>query len=268
VTSLPGCAERLAAWREASCRWHHLSMMSGYGDRQAPLGQSYVERPPDTALAGVVSSTWIQQVAPDAMPYAQRNIPTGGVELLCPLGGVPRIVGPMTLPVVEVLAPGTTIVGIRFHPGGAQSALGLPASELVDLTLAADELWGGTALRLGELVNHASSPRDALAALQRDIAERIIRSPSPDPLVLEAVRLLRWRRADVGSLTSSLHVSERNLRRRCRTAVGLAPKVLHRILRFQGFLALAQYALARGTAATDGGLARLAADAATLINRI
>src|SRR5215216_5148554 len=98
-------------------------------------GQSYVERPPIPALAGVVSSVWIQQVAPGALPYAHRNVPSGGVELLCPVGAVPRVVGPLPRPVVAVLAPGTTVIGLRFHPGAAPSVLGLPASELVDLTL-------------------------------------------------------------------------------------------------------------------------------------
>lgn len=74
-------------------------------------GLSYVERPPVAALADLVSSVWIQQVAPGAEPYTQRNIPNGGVELLCPVGAVPRIVGPLTRPLVEVLAPGTTVVG-------------------------------------------------------------------------------------------------------------------------------------------------------------
>jgi hypothetical protein len=32
----------------------------------AGSGQSYVERPPVAALAGIVSSVWIQQVAPGA----------------------------------------------------------------------------------------------------------------------------------------------------------------------------------------------------------
>jgi len=43
--------------------------------------------------------------------------------------------------------------------------------------------------------------------------------------------------------------------------VGLAPKALQRTLRFQRFLALAQYAMAHGREPTDEGLARLAADA-------
>ena len=67
-----------------------------------------------------------------------------------------------------------------------------------------------------------------------------------------------WRAHDVTSLTASLYISETQLRRRCRTAVGLAPKVLHRVLRFQGFLALVQQAIAQGRAPTDDGLAVLA----------
>jgi AraC-like DNA-binding protein len=48
-----------------------------------------------------------------------------------------------------------------------------------------------------------------------------------------------WRSNDVGSLTSDLHISERQLRRRALAAIGLAPKLVQRILRFQRFLALA-----------------------------
>jgi AraC-like DNA-binding protein len=228
----------------------------------APTGQSYIERPPVPALAGLVSSAWIQQVAPDADPYTQRNIPNGGVELLCSVGSVPRVVGPLTRPLVEVLAPGTTVVGVRFRPGAAPSALGLPAGELVDLAMATDELWGRGAVALGEQVAGAASPEEALARLQRHIVGRLGDAPGPDPLVSEAVRqLMPWRTADVGSLTSSLYISERQLRRRCQAAVGLAPKALHRMLRFQGFLALTQDLLARGRAPTDDGLAVLAAEA-------
>jgi AraC-like DNA-binding protein len=226
-----------------------------------PGGQTYTERPPLPALAGLVSSVWIQQVAPDAPPYTHRNIPNGGVELLCRVGAMPRVVGPLTRPLVEVLTPGATVVGMRFHPGAAPSVLGLPASALVDLTLEMDELWGSSGLALGEMVDAAGSPEEALTALQRRVAGRLADAAAPDPLVSEAVRQLRWRTEDVGALTASLYISERQLRRRCQAAVGVAPKVLHRMLRFQGFLALAQHAIAQGKTPTDDGLALLAAEA-------
>jgi len=224
-------------------------------------GQSYVERPPIPALAGVVSSVWIQQVAPDAPPYVQRNIPSGGVELVGRVGSEPRVVGPLTGAFVDVLEPGTTVVGMRFHPGAASGVLGMPASELVDVAVTADELWGRSAAALAEGVDAAASPEDALAGLQRHVAARLAATAGPDPLVAEAVRQLRWLTDDVGSLASALHISERQLRRRCQAAIGLAPKPLHRTLRFQRFLSLAQHAIANGVGPAGDGLARLAAEA-------
>jgi hypothetical protein len=42
--------------------------------------------------------------------------------------------------------------------------LGLPASELVDLTLDTDALWGRPAVALGELMDSAASPEEALVS--------------------------------------------------------------------------------------------------------
>jgi AraC-like DNA-binding protein len=243
--------------------WHNAPMQHSAGvDDPASASQGYLERPPVPALAGLVSSVWIQQVAPEADPYTHRNTPHGGVELVCRVGSVPRIVGPLTRPRVEVLAPGTTVVGLRFRPGAVPSFLALPASELLDLAVEADELWGRAAVALGERVDDAASPTKALAGLQRHIVGRLGDAPGPDPLVSEAVRqLMPWRRAEVGSLTSSLFLSERQLRRRFQAAIGLAPKALHRTLRFQGFLALTQEAIGSGRPPTGDGLAGLAAEA-------
>ena len=62
-----------------------------------------------------------------------------------------------------------------------------------------------------------------------------------------------WRRAGVDALARDLYISPRQLRRRCVAALGFGPKTLHRILRFQGFLALA--------GGRDLGLGRIAAAA-------
>jgi hypothetical protein len=64
----------------------------------------------------------------------------------------------LTRPRVEVLAPGTTVVGLRFRPGAVPSFLALPASELLDRAVEADELWGRAAVALGERVDDAASP--------------------------------------------------------------------------------------------------------------
>lgn len=225
-------------------------------------GQSYVEQPPAAALAGLVSSTWVQRIASDAAPYAHRNIPNGGVELLCRLGSVPQLAGPLTGVRVESLAPGSTVVGLRFHPGAAATVLGMPTSELADLVVDADALWGPEAAAVGARMAEATSPERAGALLQGLVADRLADATRPDPVVAEAVRrLMPWQAEDVASLWSSLAVSERGFRRQCRAAIGVGPKALQRMLRFQGFLARAQYAVSRGRRPAGDGLALLAAAA-------
>ncbi|MGI5132123.1 DUF6597 domain-containing transcriptional factor [Pseudonocardia sp. CA-107938] len=203
--------------------------------------QTYVERFPVPALAARVRTVWVQTIG--AEPYLQRNVPTGGVELHCPLGELPRLVGPLTGPDVHLLPPHTTVVGARFWPGAGSSLLGLPADELVDLTVRTDDLWGAEARRLGDLLAAAPGPDAALDVLQRYLVTRLDRADPPDPLVTEAVhRLMPWHPVEITALTSQLSISASQLRRRFLTVVGVRPKVLQRTLRFQGYLALAQAA--------------------------
>lgn len=205
--------------------------------------QSYQERAPVPALAGLVSATWVQTTGAESYPH--RSIPNGSVELRCWVGAAPQLVGPRTRPVVETLPPDTTVVGVRFHPGAAAAVLGLPTAELADLVVDADDVWGRRWL-------------DSTDTMQRFLLGRLA-DARPDPLIAEAVRRMRpGATSDVTTLRDSLAISERQFRRRCQATIGLAPKTLHRMLRFQAFLAQAQFALARGERLT--GLARLATD--------
>jgi AraC-like DNA-binding protein len=215
--------------------------------------QTYRERPP---TAPQVASVWMQAVAAGSEPHRHRTIPHGSVELQCEIGGLPRVLGPQTVPRLETLAPGTTVVGIRFRLGAAPAVLGLPASELVDLTVGADELWGPAAERIGELVAAAATPAEAASALEA-AALALAVEEQPDPVVAGAAALLLpGRTEDVASLPSELYISERTLRRRVQAGIGLPPKVVQRMLRFQGFLALAH-----GREGNPAELAMLAAEA-------
>ena len=221
--------------------------------------QTYVEQTPVPVLSDLVRVAWIQRIG--AEPYAQRNLPTGGVELHFPFGSRPRLVGPLTGPSVEVLEPGTTVLGVRFRPGAAP-LLGLPARELVDLTLNLDEIWGPAAELLAERLSAARTPEAAPLVLQGYLAAQRSDGVRPDPVVSEAVRrLMPWQPDGIRSLSGSLAISESQLRRRFLDSVGTGPKALQRTLRFQGFLALVQYAGGRGGPSPKGGLATLAAGA-------
>jgi AraC-like DNA-binding protein len=232
--------------------------------RTDPLsaGQTYLEQQPLSTLDGAVSSAWIQQVSPDAPPYRHSNVPSGGVELVCQLGSVPRVIGPLTRAYGESLAPGTTRVGVRFFPGRAAALLKTSTSHFADLEVSADALWGSSAVVLAEQLAGCRTAQAALTLLQRFVARRIEDAPGPDPLVAEAMRQLMPRRSrKVASVRALIALSDSQLRRRFERAVGLTPKATHRILRFQGFLAMVQHSLARGVAPSRVDLARLAGDA-------
>ena len=180
---------------------------------------------------------------------------------MCRVGAEAELVGPRTGPDVAVLHPASTVVGVRLRPGVGPFVLGAPPAELSDHAAAVGELWGPAAAGLGERVAGAETPEQAAAVLEQQVADRVAATGEPDPLVAEAVRrLMPWRDSGVGSLPERLAISERQLRRRFHEATGLGPKALHRILRFQGFLALAQLALDRGRRIEDG-LGLLAAEA-------
>jgi AraC-like DNA-binding protein len=219
---------------------------------------SYVERPPVPALAGVVRTVWIQRTGNAA--YVQRHLPTGGIEIHFPIGGRPRLVGPLTGPAIEVIPARTAIVGVRFRPG---AALPLPAvlDDLVDQHLSLAELWRGSGDRLVEAMALAGTPERALGLVQAHLLREFRSGARTDPLVDEAVRaLMPWHPVTIDALANHLALSASQLRRRCLQAVGLSPKVLQRTLRFQGFLALAQAgAPATGRRGPDG-MAGLAID--------
>jgi AraC-like DNA-binding protein len=176
-----------------------------------------------------IACVWTRDPEPEAR--TRRIVPDACVDIVW-TGRRLVVAGPATGPKIARTPPGTSAFGVRFRVGAAGAALGLPASELLDLTVPLDDVWPQHAPRL-EAAAHAGP-----AALAATVAAQLDREP--DAAVRAAATGL-----DVG-------LGARQLRRRFGDAVGYGPKTLERILRFQRFLVLA---------ATEPSLARLAFDA-------
>ncbi|WP_037078282.1 AraC family transcriptional regulator [Pseudonocardia spinosispora] len=201
---------------------------------------SYQERAPAPALAALASSVWIQQVG--AAAVTQRHEPHGGAEVRCVLGEVPQLLGPLTTATHREIPEGRTVVGVRLRPGVLGSLVTVSADELIDQDIPGTDIWRDMA-RLTDRIGDATTPSVALTALQSFVARS---AGEPDLLVDEAVRrLMPWHPGGTAALPALLSISERQLRRRCRASVGVAPKELHRILRVRGFSARVQAWIAR-----------------------
>jgi AraC-like DNA-binding protein len=220
---------------------------------------AYRELPPPTGpSAAHLACLWMRDAGPARTVH--RVLPDACADIVWTAGGRLVVAGPATGPVLADVPMQSAAVGVRFRIGAAGSALGLPACELLDTTVALDELWGEDATRLAERLHAAPEPDAMLAVLTAAVAARL---PSPaglDPAVRAAAVRAGGPGAAVRDLADRVGVGERQLRRRFADAVGYGPKTLQRVLRFQRFLALA---VQDGDAATTArwDLARLALDA-------
>jgi AraC-like DNA-binding protein len=191
----------------------------------------YREIAPPSDLASVVACTWTT-VARGGVIF-----PDGCVDLVWRGDGL-FVAGPATGPAVGGPV-GASVFGVRFRLGVAGSALGLPASELLDAAVPLDGVWGA-----------GVEERVALGGLPALLDEVRARLAPVDPLARAAALAMARPGARVDAI--DLGVSERQLRRRFVDAVGYPPKTLARVLRFQRFLSLSS---------GGGDLARLALDA-------
>lgn len=129
------------------------------------------------------------------------------------------------------------MTGVRIRPGWAAVILGMPARELPNVTDLADAWGPACARRLEAALAAAADPAQCRVIFTQAVAGRLADSPGPHRAVLAAVSLLSTSTATAADAASRASVSTRQLRRLFDEDVGLPPKALQTILRFQRFRA-------------------------------
>jgi AraC-like DNA-binding protein len=143
------------------------------------------------------------------------------------------------------------VVGVRFHPFGA-AALGVgPLHELSGLTIGVSDISEPISRALARVRSATDDPRAAVALVQPLLIERL--DPARvDDRVRSAVEAIGRRRGrvSVDRLARDLSCTRRHLERRFLATVGVGPKRLARIARFQHALRLLEQdpSARRGTA--------------------
>lgn len=126
------------------------------------------------------------------------------------------------------------LVGIRFHPGGAYPFFRFPLFEITNRILDLAEVAPSLASNLKDRLPGCDSLEDKRRALEEIFIARL--PAEPQPSAVEAAVFLALRtdgRISVDDLASATGVGSRQLERSFKAKVGLPPKLLCRILRFQ-----------------------------------
>ena len=132
-------------------------------------------------------------------------------------------------------------LGVRFRPGSAAAILKMPQQPLLGTTLGVDVLDSRLSGELAAIRDGSRSLGDASNTIQGYLCARLD-SKWLDPRVLAAVRMIRRHHGQVGmdDVARRVEMTRRHLERRFDTLVGISPKRLARIARFQRALRMLQ----------------------------
>jgi AraC-like DNA-binding protein len=126
-------------------------------------------------------------------------------------------------------------IEINLSPVAAGMVLGAPMHELANRVVALDDVLGPEATGLAERLDAAAGWEARFDLLDNVLARRIERATAPPPSVVWAWQRLRAShgRLAVRALAADIGCSPRYLTLQFREHLGMAPKTLARVLRFQ-----------------------------------
>jgi AraC-like DNA-binding protein len=189
--------------------------------------------------------------------FRRREVPSAQVPLIISFGdplwvGAPGgrpgrgvtsfVAGLHDRPVVTEHAGRQHGIEVLLTPLGAYTLLGVPMRELANQVVELDELLGDGAGKLAGRLAETPGWDERLALLDDALGLRLAAGPQPSPEVRHVWgRLLRTHGGvPVGGLAGEVGWSRRHLVARFHEQVGLPPKVMARVLRFQRSLRLLQ----------------------------
>jgi AraC-like DNA-binding protein len=209
----------------------------------------YTEIAPSRRLAPVVSCFWtLEGHADEVRGDEQAVLPDGRPEIVVHLGdpferirkegsverqGHVIFAGQITSRLILRPTGRVAVLGVRLHADSAPAVVGSPQDDLAGRTPALDELSGPLA-RVMNGVRDAASLPDAVAMAQ-DRLEEFVDSDALDARVRYVVETILRRRGrlSIDETARRAGLTRRHLERRFRRTVGLSPKRLARITRFQ-----------------------------------
>ena len=215
----------------------------------------YLRHVPSAPLNRFVEYLWFYTgFFPDHS--VERVLPDGAVELLIDLHGPPKklytdavggayrvyrrawISGQHSQFIVIGTEQNASMMGVHFRAGGAFPFLSCPVSELNDDVVELEHVWGPRVRSLHEQLSEAPSPQEKFRIL-----ETMLRAVGKDSMtedLASSAALAELQMAhdpvSIKLLSKRLGLSQRQLLRRFEEHVGLRPKALARIFRFQNVL--------------------------------
>jgi AraC-like DNA-binding protein len=200
-------------------------------------------------LARFIECFWTLEGEPDRSEAPERILPDGCVEIILsfadPFTEISEhsgeklqpshfLVGEMTRPVIIKPTGSVRLIGIRFHPGGTFPFVTVPMAETTDQIIELRAIAADLEREFKAAADAGSSLDLKIAAIEQMLIRRL-HSRSHDRSIVDLTARIVGSagRLSLDTLAAEAGISSRQLRRRFVTEVGVGPKLLCRLLRFQ-----------------------------------
>jgi AraC-like DNA-binding protein len=210
----------------------------------------YREIRPKDSLARFVECFWTLESEPGrAVTSAERILPDGCAEIVlnfgaafCELRGKGRritqplrfLVGQMTRPMLIAPTGVVQLLGIRFQPGGTFPFFRIPMHELTDRVVELGAVSGDLERDLTSACERATTLPARVATIEEVLAKWLRRDSRNSFILRASANIVNTAgRVCIDTLANDAGISPRQLERRFLSEIGLGPKHLCRILRFQ-----------------------------------
>jgi AraC-like DNA-binding protein len=210
----------------------------------------YSEYHPQPPLNALVECFWaLESNSEGTPPTPERILPDGCVELILNFASPfvqysgdlqklqPRnfIVGQMTQPMLISPTGPVQLIGIRFHPGGTAPFFRIPMHELRNQVVELASFARPLEVKLkAAATEDYGEPVDKVAVLEKLLTSLLLESGSDLRLLGIAAKIVgRAGMISIDDLAYQSGLSGRQLERRFLNDIGVGPKLLSRILRFQ-----------------------------------
>lgn len=204
-------------------------------------GISYREYTPCDKLTAYISCYW---TIDSHASVVNRIIPDGCVDIIIDRYSSSArkaafIEGLMTRYEVMSLSEPQSLFGIRLYPEMAQSLLKCPITAFIGYRVFLEDVWGANALEMVEEILSTSTDRDMIDVAERTFLRLLSNNDDPSERLLHAG--MQYLYASKGTLSVSaladkLSFSERHIRRIFDRELGVSPKEIAGIIKFQSML--------------------------------
>ncbi len=210
---------------------------------------------PGEALSRYIKCYWtLESSLDDAYENKQRIFPDGCIELIFHYGDLfkkysvngaadfqPRsfLHGQLNR-YMEIEPSGNIgVFSVRFVPCGLQPFLEMDINEYTGKAISVEEIWGNEGKLVEERMMHAENTMDRIKIIEHFLSGRITMKKNYNSVEHCVNAIIRGRGSlSIDMLSQEVNMGRRHLERKFISSVGLSPKLLSRIIRFQSALQL------------------------------